>query len=649
MPFSRFACLAGLASLAAVPTGLLAQRPDSVVQLPPVVVTADRRPVAREAVPATVTVLDGAELRAKGIQSVADALRDVPGLAVVRTGSFGAPTSVFTRGGESDYTKVLVDGVSVNDPGGSVDLAHLTLDNVARIEVLRGPASVVYGSDAVAGVVQIFTEQGDGPPRADLEVRGGTYGTLAVASGFHGGSERLGVSATLARHSTDGIYAFNSQYRNLVATAAAHARPEERTEAHLALRYGNALVHFPTDGNGTVLDHNAFRTVQRVTAALDVRRFVMPALELRGGLMLNQSDGALDDRADDAADTLGFFASSEIATVTRKSADLRALAYVPGGVVLTAGASLEHEADRRSSASESQYGPSSGASDASRIDRGYYLQAHAERWRHVAVSAGVRLDDNATFGTFVTGRGGVAYEPVAGTRLRASVGTAFKEPTFLESFSNSPFSTGNPDLRPERTTSWEAGVEQAVLGERVWLSLTAFGQRFRDLIQYTFAPPAPDDPNYFNVAAANARGVELEARMVPLRGLSVAAGVTQLHTEVVDAGLDTDGLQFVTGQPLLRRPASAWNMSAGYRRPGAWSAAVTLRRVGERHDRDFSVFPARAVVLPGYTTVDVAGSLRVAQFTLDAGVANLFNATYQSVYGFSAARRTLSAGAGLTF
>src|SRR5207247_631546 len=147
----------GLLLCSLAPAALPAQEPTDTVTLRPVVVTATRVPTPADAVTAAVTVISGADLRAQGIRTVLDALRGVPAAAVVQTGSFGGVTSLFLRGGQSKYVKVLVDGVPVNEPGGAFDFAHLTTDNVERIEVLRGPASVLYGSDAVTGVVQIFT------------------------------------------------------------------------------------------------------------------------------------------------------------------------------------------------------------------------------------------------------------------------------------------------------------------------------------------------------------------------------------------------------------------------------------------------------------------------------------------------------------
>ncbi|MGE5745322.1 MAG: TonB-dependent receptor, partial [Gemmatimonadota bacterium] len=155
---------------------MAAQTPDTVT-LPPVVVTATRIPATLNALSSAVTVISGESLRARGIATVADALRLTPGAAVIATGSFGGQTSVFLRGGESDYVKVLIDGVPQNQPGGFYDFANLGTEDVERIEIVRGPVSVLYGSDAVTGVVQVFTRSGIGRPSGRLAVGGGTYGT----------------------------------------------------------------------------------------------------------------------------------------------------------------------------------------------------------------------------------------------------------------------------------------------------------------------------------------------------------------------------------------------------------------------------------------------------------------------------------------
>ena len=220
-----------------MPLGVAAQEASDTVSLPEIVVTATRYPVAPDSVAATVTVLRGEDLRAQGIRFVSDALRQVPGAQVVRGGSYGSTTSLFVRGGESDYVKVLVDGVPVNQPGGSFDFSSLTTDNVERIEVLRGPGSVLYGSDAIAGIVQIVTREGRGPIEASGTAEGGTFGTAEWQVAALGGQERLGWSASVSRLTTDGIYDFNNSYRNTVGSARVRVSPGERTN----LAFGAAI------------------------------------------------------------------------------------------------------------------------------------------------------------------------------------------------------------------------------------------------------------------------------------------------------------------------------------------------------------------------------------------------------------------------
>src|SRR3989442_2233640 len=187
--------------LAVVPATGVAQNPGDTVTVTPIVVTATRLPTPADAVAPTVSVLQGDALRGQGLATVADALRAVPGAAVVAGGPLGAQTSLFLRGGESDYVKVLLDGVPVNQPGGSFDWASLTLDNVERIEVLRGPASVLYGSDAVTGVVQIFTRRGvgsgGGPSRATPTVETGTYCAARAVAGVIGSGPHASLTACL--------------------------------------------------------------------------------------------------------------------------------------------------------------------------------------------------------------------------------------------------------------------------------------------------------------------------------------------------------------------------------------------------------------------------------------------------------------------
>jgi vitamin B12 transporter len=639
------------ALLLAVASPGVAQDVRDTVKLNEIVVTATRLPMPLTSTTATVTVVSGDELRSRGITSVADALRVVPGADVVETGPWGSATSLFLRGGESNFVRVLLDGVPLNAPGGAYDLANLTTDDVERIEIVRGPASVLYGSDAVAGVVQVFTRHGRGAAHWEARARGGSFASRGFGLGIAGGApdEGYGAGASLSwsHFATDGSYAFNNHYRNDVASGSVSLVPDARTTARLSLRYTDDVYHYPTDPSGNVVHHNQYATGREAVASLDAGRFLTPHLEARVLVGGTESRGRVDQEPDGPADTLGFYGFQSYDRLSRRTADARLNVYAVPGTVFTAGSALETEAERSSNASQSQFGPSDGSLVVSRWNRAFYAQAVSDIAARLSLNAGVRLEDNQAFGTFLTYRTGVAYR-LGTTRLRAALGSAFKEPSFFENYATG-YVIGNPTLRPERSTSWDAGLEQSLLAGRLVLAATWYAQRFRDLIQYTSMAPVSGGPNYYNVAAANASGLELEARSSLARPLEITARYAYLETRAADSGFD--GATFAQGRRLLRRPTHAASLDAAYRFPGPASASVTLQYVGDRDDEDFSTYPGRRVVLPWYLRADVSGEVPLAAgrgagpgLTATLRVENLFDARYEQVLHFPARRRAIYAG-----
>ncbi|AHG90671.1 TonB-dependent receptor [Gemmatirosa kalamazoonensis] len=616
--------------------------------LGPVVVTATRVPVAAST--SSVTVLSGADLRARGVTRVADALREVPGMHLVQSGSFGGATSLFLRGGQSNYTKVLIDGVPANLPGGSYDLAFLTTDNVERIEIVRGPASVLYGSDAVSGVIQIFTRRGVGPATPTASARGGTYGTFDGDVGVAGGSARAGYSVGIAHHASSGLLPENNEFRNSVASALVRVRPDDRSDARLSARYSDGTFHYPTSGSGAVVPfQHARRGDRRLTVGLDAGRFLASRVEGRVALTDNETRGRSVDDPTAPADTQRFYSRSTSADV-RRSGDARVNVYVTPADVFTAGIELSRQSEQSDGTSQFQrFAPSSTHFDERRANTAYYAQWVGRAGAALSYTASGRIDDNDRFGTFGTYRVGAGYALPAGTRLRAAVGTSFKEPLFSEQFTTS-FTTGNPDLAPERATTWEAAVEQSLAGGRATLGATYFDQRFRNLVQYRATPTgSPAGPNYFNVASARANGVELEASVADVAGATVRAAYTYLHTRVDDAGFGASGT-FVLGERLLRRPTRTASLTALRPFGRRVSAGATLNYVGARDDRDFASFPATAVVLGGYATLDASLDVRLldagprAPVALTARVENALDRRYEGVFNFAAPGRTVLVG-----
>ncbi|HYU52124.1 MAG TPA: TonB-dependent receptor plug domain-containing protein, partial [Gemmatimonadaceae bacterium] len=263
-----------------LPESVIAQATDTA-QLGTVVVSASKVPRPAASLSQAVTVLLGDDLRARGVARVSDALREVPGASLVQSGSFGALTSLFLRGGESRYTKVLIDGVPVNAAGGFFDFSHLTTDNIDRIEIVRGPASVLYGPDAVSGIVQIFTRSGSNEPEASIAARGGTYHSFDLSGDVVGATPLGAFSVGAGHHSSDGILPFNNQYRNGTLSTALTLARGAGGHAKIAARYTAAEFHYPTDFTGQPVDSNSYRVQHRLTVGLDASRNINANLQAK--------------------------------------------------------------------------------------------------------------------------------------------------------------------------------------------------------------------------------------------------------------------------------------------------------------------------------------------------------------------------------
>jgi len=627
--------------LAALP-GLLAAQ-DS---LPATVITATRLPTPINAQTAAVTVLDAQQLRAEGVTHVGDALRRVPGIAMARSSGIGSQHTVFMRGGQGNYVRVLVDGVAINEPGGTLDLGRLTLDDVERIEVVRGPASVLYGSEAVTGVIQIITRRGAGMTRLRSELGGGSFGTVRGSLGASGALGRLGWTLQGDRHAMDGVLAFNNAYRNDGISGALDLAADAKTDIRLTGRFNNSMYQYPTGSAGTLVDRNAERTENRVLAGLDVARRWTERVESRAQYTWMDLLPRTNDGPDTPSDTLGFYGYFARGAVKRRMADARTTLRVGDAQFITLGAEWARDQERSTSVSQSQFGDFPDTLRAARENTALYAQALGERGR-LSYTVGARLDENSAFGSFRTARVGAGWRLSEGLRLRTSAGTAFKAPNFFENFAGG-FTVGNPDLRPEESRSADLGID-ATLATGVRVSVTGFAQRFRNLIQYNGAVPF-GSPNYENIVAANAGGVEAEVTLPSIGGIEAQLGHTWTSTRVAQSGFDTTAsATFVQGGKLLRRPTNVTTLQLRRAVGTVGNVSAVVVRTGEREDRDFAAFPARVVVLGGFTTVDLAADLRLPGRFGETGrlvlrADNVTDVQFTQIQGFQSPGRILYAG-----
>lgn len=606
--------------------------------------------------PAAVTILEGDDLRARGVHLLQDALREVPGMMLVQNGSYGAVTSLFLRGGESDYVKVLLDGVPLNAPGGSLNLADLTIDNLDRIEIVRGPVSVLYGADAMSGVVQLFTRQGSARRTGSAATRGGTFGTRGSDLRLAGGSGRSALSLTGSRFSSNGIYAFNNRYTNQVGTARLDLRDASGGRLALTAQLGDVVAGYPTDYAGIPVDSNQRTTERRLTVGAQATRPL--GASMSGSLhgYVARLEAGATNRPDSPADSVGYgFDSDRSAKTWRRGVDARLDSRRFARTTISVGAGVEQEEIASTSRTAQNYGSGAfeeqGSFGTERTTANLYLQLLMAPVRSLTLQLGSRFDDNSAFGAFGTWRAGASLELSARTRVWGAVGTAFKAPTFAELFADDLFEVGNPALNPERSTNVEMALSHQI-GRQAQVEVTGFSQRFRELIQYVGA--APGEPTYVNLGAASSRGVEAAVAVQPTSILRVRAHWTLLDTEVTDSG-SASSLTFRQGRELLRRPKSSGGITMTLREAGV-TVAGTLTHVGARDDVDYRDFPASRTTLPSYTVVDLAMEFPVGQkegspsgLDLTLRGENLFDAAFDQVVGFPGRGRTLLMGARLRY
>ncbi len=616
-------------------------------RLSPMVITATRVETAVRA-PVSATVLVGDSLRARGITHLADALRLVPGVTIVASSSFGSQASLFVRGGQGNYVRVMLDGVPLNEPGGALDLGALTLENIDRIEVVRGPASVLYGADAVTGVIQLVSRTAAHGTRGAIAVEGGSYGARDVELSGGTALRRVALSASVADRASDGMLAFNNSYRNQSAGASMRVVPDARTEVTASARWQAATYHYPTDFDGSIGDHNAENTTHRLLLALTGRRVISDRLTASWNLTSAETNPRSNDGPDSAADTIGFYGFYSRGTVTRRSADVRLTARAGATQSLTVGAEAARDHEHSHSLSLSQYGPSEGAFVAARNDRAVYVQAVGAVLARGSYQLGARRDVSSAFGDFQTLRVAGAWRLAGTWRVRGAAGSAFRAPTFFENFATG-YTAGNPSLVPEQSRSSELGVEGTVAG--VTLSLVGYQQRFRDLIQYTSRPVSPSGPNYVNVAAANADGIETELAAALGAGLHGRLIYSWTRTRVTNPGVDkSTGATFVFGQPLIRRPEHSARAELGRAIGGRADVTVGAAYTGRAADRDFAVYPSAPVTLPARTLVDLSSSLRLSArearlpMTARLRIENAGDVRYEGIHGFQAPGRVIRLG-----
>jgi vitamin B12 transporter len=613
--FSLISCAGG----AALAQAQVADSPE------PIVVTATRIPTPEEQVASSITVVSAEDIAARQVRTLPDLLQQVPGLNVVQTGGPGGQTSVFMRGTNSNHTKVLVDGIDLSDPSnptGAFDFGQFLTQDIERVEILRGPQSGLYGSDAIGGVINIITKTGQGPAQFNARVEAGSFDTFNQAAGVSGSTNAFHYAANLDHEHaaampvtpldllSPGERRIDDYDDNLSVSTKLGYDLAAGLDVGLVARYTETHLRLTADSNffspdATQSENDTRQLFTRATA-----HWVAfgGAFEETFGLAYSNLKSA-DLSPDDSRSDL----SGE-----RVKADWLGNIRLASGERLVLG--VEHQRD------EIQL-PIVASTN---IDSGFAeLQSEISEALFNTVSA--RYDDNNRFGGKATYRLAPAYLlDASGTKFKATVGTGFKAPTLDQLFQSFPAFGffANPSLRPESSVGWDVGVEQALAADRVKFGVTYFHNSIKNLIGVT-----ADFSTYTNIGRAVTEGAESFVSYQPSAQIAVRLDYT--YTAATDE---------IAHQELLRRPKHKADLSLGWTATSRLNINASVLGTSTWIDgnRDFSISRLTA---PGFVTANLAANYDVTgHLSVFARINNVFDHHYENPIGFLQPSRGAYAG-----
>jgi vitamin B12 transporter len=590
-----------------------------------VIVSATRVPTPALEVASSVTVITAEDIAGRQERTISDVLKDVPGLNVVQTGGPGGVTSVFIRGTNSNHTKVLIDGIDVSDPSnstGAFDFGQLLTPDIERIEVLRGPQSGLYGSDAIGGVINIITRAGAGPMNLAAGLEAGSFETFNQAARLTGSQDAFHYSVNVAHFHAGATpvtpldllpagEALNDDYDdNLTLSTKLGFDITPNFDLGLVARYTD--IHLRTTGEDyPPPDFTGVPAAEQTTADTNATFARLTAHGVCFDGLLDQTLGLAYSHS--RTSTVEPQTTAALNTGERRKADWQGNFRLAQSETLVTGAEYERDEIEQPIGASVHIG--SG-----------YAELQSQLGAHWFSALNLRYDDNSRFGGKTTWRFAPAWVNAGSdTKLKASIGTGFKAPTLSELYQDFPafLFYANPDLKPESSTGWDAGFEQGLAHGVVRFGVTYYYNRIENLITAVPDPYVPGGTTYGNIGRATTDGIESFIAWQALKALTLRLDYT--FTEATDD---------VLHQELLRRPKNKGTLLAQWQATSAWLLSLDVLAVGTWVDgnRDFSVPRLDA---PGYITVNVATSYEFnAHLALFARINNLLDRHYENPVGF---------------
>lgn len=649
---------------------------DLTLQLEPlsssVIVTAQAVPTLADQTTAPVSVIAKDEIEQRQSVDFGGLLTFATGVAISRTGPEGGSTSVFLNGGNSNFTKVLVDGAPINPAGAGVDFSSVTLDNIDKVEIVRGAESAIYGTDAVSGVIQLFTHRGETrTPELSVYSEGGSFGSGRGGTQISGLLGPFDYSLASSYFQTDG-QGPDDDFLNRTLSANFGYRLGDTNQLRLTLRNNDSIAGIPgqTIFEPPNLDQRYTQHLFSSSAHWNFAtgkhwRHQISGAESytwQGNYNPVQSFFATDPKAfcpqtnPAAVPTLEFCDFTGDSHFQYNRAGFTAqTSYLLSNFGVTAG--YEYEV-------ENAFLTSINVPHARRNNQAGFLDFRYRPHPRASLNFGARAEDNGYFGTRVVPRIGASLLLLYGkgwrgdTLLRVFYSEGIKEPRFDQTFGDNFGDFGNPNLKPEAGKTWNGGLEQKLLGDRVDVQADYFSSLFYNIVTFAFCDssnnfcngvlPAQTMPfgYFFNTDRARARGFNFSGAAHLTRALQLAGNYTYDDSRVLVASAPFDPTE-LPGNHLLRRPVNSGSLTlnAGFRR---LIVAVGGYFTGVRTDSDF--LGLGLTRNPGYARFDLSGSYFIGRgFTFYARATNLFDKQYQDALGYPALGRDVRAGLRYTF
>ncbi len=629
-----------------------------------VVVSATATPTTVEQSATSVDFLSSDQLALLNPVSASDALSYMPGAIVNTAGQRGGQASLFVRGGDSDYNKVIIDGVPVNEPGGFFDFGVVPMENVQRVEMVRGPESTIYGSDAMTSTVQMWTSTGDTrTPEIQFGADGGNYSTAnsyASIAGAHG----IFDYNEFGNYFTTRGQGINDAYSNMLLGGNFGVRLSDRVGFRFRLRNSNNFTGVPSDWwfNGNPVlppdpDQWAHQNNLLASAALTITGPGSWQHQITG-FEYNHLDTNTETYADPGRPYDSPFYNDD--RYNRAGFSYQGTWSPRSWALTTIGNTFEDENGNILSTTPPP-DPTYSFTHGLRINNYLFAQENIV-WKRLTGLAGLAWVHNASFGNRAVPRvsGSVQLwngkQIFSGTRLRAAYAQGIKEPSFEQSFGiggTYPV-LPNPDLKPEENHAIEAGFDQSLFSNRMSLTAVYFHNSFRNQIEYQFND-IDFTSQYVNINRSFAQGAEVELRGQIVSRLLLTAAYTYTSTQITQAPPcdPTNGCDpriYGTGAPLLRRPKQAGTLLLSYTK-SKWGASAGVVAVGRRPDSDFLYgYIPPIYYAAGYARVDLGGWYSFTRhITAYSNLNNAFNNHYNEVLGYPALGISVRAGMRFTF